>query len=116
MYGIAVRNAHRSGVLINFVTDNYDKRMVAEDGNIVITVCNHKTSSTHGAATICVSPEEGQLLAGYLNMRNCLLQNAPSKHVFLSQTGNPMTQSTVVSALSSSFGNSGYKQRWRLFC
>jgi len=52
--------------------------MVAEDGNIVISICNHKTSSTHGAATICVSDEEGQLLDGYLNMRNCLLQNAPS--------------------------------------
>ena len=78
---MCIRNAHRSGVLINFVTDDYDKRMVAEDGNIVITVCNHKTSSTHGAATICVSHEEGQLLAGYLNMRNCLLQNAPSIHV-----------------------------------
>jgi len=35
MYGIAVRNAHRSGVLINFVTDDYDKRMVAEDGNVM---------------------------------------------------------------------------------
>jgi len=55
--------------------------MVAEDGNIVITVCDNKTSSTHAAATICVSHEEGQLLAGYLNMRNCLLQNAPSTRI-----------------------------------
>jgi len=46
-----------------------------------ITVCDNKTSSTHGAATICVSDEEGQLLAGYLNMRNCLLQNAPSTRI-----------------------------------
>jgi len=35
----------------------------------------------------------------------------PHQHVFLSHTGKPMTQSTVASALSSSFGNSGYKQR-----
>jgi len=75
---MCITNAHRSGVLINFLTDYYDKRMVAEDGNTVITVCDNKTSSTHGAATICVSHEEGQLLDGYLNMRNCLLQNAPS--------------------------------------
>ena len=34
----------------------------------------------------------------------------PHQHVFLSHTGKPMTQSTVASALSSSFGNSGYKQ------
>ena len=78
---MCITNAHRSGVLINFLTDDYDKRMVAEDGNIVIGVCNHKTSSTHGAATICVSDEEGKLLDGYLNMRNCLLQNAPSTRI-----------------------------------
>jgi len=47
--------------------------MVAEDGNIVISDCNHKTSSTHAAAIIGTSHEEGQLLAGYLNMRYCLM-------------------------------------------
>ena len=104
------KNAHRSGMLVNFVIDDNDKQMVAEDGNIVITVCNHKTSSTHGAATICISYEEGQLLDGYLNMRDCLMPNVPSTHVFLSHTGTPMTQSTVTSALSSLFSNGGYKQ------
>jgi len=33
-------------------------------------------------------------------MRNCLLQNAPSMHVFLSHTGKPMTQSTVARVFS----------------
>ena len=35
----------------------------------------------------------------------------PHQHVFLSHTGKQMIQSSVASALSSSFGNSGYKQR-----
>jgi len=34
------------------------------------------------------------------HMRNCLLQNAPSMHVFLSHTGKPMTQSTVARVFS----------------
>jgi len=72
--------------------------MVAEGGNIVITVCNHKTSSTHGAATICVSDEEGQLLAGYMNMRNCLLQNAPSTRISESYREADDTIKCVISA------------------
>ena len=37
---ICIRYAHQSGILINFYSDDYDKRMVAEDGNIVAWLMN----------------------------------------------------------------------------
>jgi len=49
----------------------------------------------------------------WLGIRICAIDSCkmPHQHVFMSHRGKLMTQSTVASALSSSFGNSGYKQR-----
>ena len=48
---MCIRRAHRSAVLLKLVIDKYDKRMVAEDGNIVITVgTNNELCTVHGLA------------------------------------------------------------------
>ena len=108
---MSLTKAQRSGVLINFSLSDYDARMVDDKGSVVFNVAEHKTSSTHRAATICVNAEEARLLSDYLSMRHAVLQNFNSPFFFVSLTGKQMTQSTVASALSTAFGNIGIKDR-----
>jgi len=108
---MSLTKAQISGVLINFSLSDYDARMVDDKGSVVFNVAEHKTSSTHGTATICVNAEEARLLSDYLSMRYAVLQNFNSPSFFVSHTSKQMTQSTVASALSTAFVNIGIKDR-----
>ena len=108
---MSLTKAQISSVLINFSLSDYDARMVDDKGSVVFNVAEHKTSSTHGAATICVNAEEARLLSSYLNMSHAVLQNFNSPFFFVSHTGKQMKQSTVASALSTAFGNIRIKDR-----
>jgi len=62
-------------------------------------IAEHKTASTHGAATVAINKTEAQLL---MRFDHSLLMLA---HVFVNTTKTPMTQSNVSTV---AFANSGY--------
>lgn len=68
-------NAHRSGVISNFSTADFEQGLRAPrsaDGSTCFKILNHKTATTHGTANIAVDQEEAGLLASYMSMRNGL--------------------------------------------
>ena len=103
---LSLANANRSGVLTEMTLDDYRHGQYV-DGFRVVSVVNHKTVSTHGAANICVSPMEEDLIAGYLLLRaNIDLANTNNRF-FVTISGGPMSQSNIAYAISSSFKSSG---------
>jgi len=99
---LSVGNAHRSGVLINFSLTDYQSGTEMSDGTVVYSVAEHKTCSTHGAASIVVSADEAALLESYVRIRMSLRANC-APYVFINHTGNKMTQSNVATALTVAF-------------
>ena len=108
---LAVGNAHRTGVLINFSLSDYSTRKESDDGSVVFSVCHHKTATVHGAATLAISADEAKLLAGYMKIRRLSQFPEASPYVFVNHTGSQMTQSNVASALTSAFGKCGFAER-----
>jgi len=106
---LSISNAQHSGVLINFSLDDY-KRGMRVDGSMVFAVAEHKTLTTHGAATFAVNDDEEQLLHAYMTKFRYLDQfiNA-APYVFVNHTGTQMTQSNVAAALTVAFQKTGYK-------
>lgn len=111
---LSVGNAHRTGVLTHFTIADYEasmKQAVVGAENHVFTISEHKTASTHGAATLAVNSKEAKLLAGYMKLRK-FPQFAKAEHfVFITATLSKMTQSNVSSALTAAFANSGFNDR-----
>jgi hypothetical protein len=104
---LSVSNAHRSGVLINFSLKDYENGLKAFSENTVFSVCEHKTVSTQGAATIAVSADEAKLLTGYMVMRlNAVFQTA-APYVVINTTGTQMTQSNVAASLTAAVFKGG---------
>lgn len=59
---ISVANAHRTGVLINFKLTEHENGKQTNDGHVVFSVCEHKSTSIHGVATLAVNSDEAKLL------------------------------------------------------
>jgi len=119
---LCINNAHRTGVFANFYLSDYNDGVAEHelepenhDGDIVFTVVNHKTASTHGAATFSVNGQEYPLLSGYIKMRNKFvsseLDGVAAPLVFITKHGGKLTQSLIASCLTKAFDKSGYKRR-----
>ena len=111
---LSVGNAHRTGVLTNFSIADYEggmKQAAADAENLVFSISEHKTASTHGAATLAVNRKEAQLLAGYMKLRKLPQYAKAEKFVFITATLSKMTQSNVSSALTAAFSYSGFNDR-----
>ena len=122
MATLCINNAHRTGVFAHFSMSDfkhglaeYELEPDSHEGDIVFTVTEHKTASTHGAATFSVNTEERPLLAGYIKMRNkfvaSVLNDEAAPLVFITTTGGKLTQSHIASCLTAAFSNSGYNKR-----
>jgi len=68
--------AHRTGALTHFSVGDYETgiKAASESENVVFTVAEHKTASTHGAVTVAVNRKEVNLLTGYT------LSQLPQQH------------------------------------
>jgi len=108
---LCVGNAHRTGVLINFSLSDYHSGLEMSDGSFVYSVSQHKTASTHGAATIAVNAEEAVLLENYVKMRMSMKFPNSAAYVFINHTGRQMTQSNIASALTVAFNKCGFSDR-----
>jgi hypothetical protein len=111
---LSITNAHRSGVMCNFTTTDYDQGLRAPrtaDGSICFTILNHKTATTHGTANLAVDAEEAVMLASYMSMRNNLSALNIAPFVFINSTGTQMSASNIGSALTRAFVKSGYNER-----
>ena len=122
MTTLCISNAQRAGVFSKFSMSDYEAGITeyeldpeGNEGDIVFTVRDHKTASTHGAATFGVNSEERPLLSGYIKMRNQFvtseLDDVASPLVFITTTGGKLTQSHIASSLTAAFIKSGYKKR-----
>jgi len=74
---LPVSNAYRTRVLINFSVSDYHSRASMSDGSVIYSVSEHKTASTHGAASIVASADEANLLAAYMQIRSVLSDASP---------------------------------------
>ena len=110
---LCVGNAHRTGVLTHFSVADYEAgiKAASESEHVVFTVAEHKTASTHGAATVAVNRKEVSLLTGYMKLRLLPQFAAAKPFVFITATHTKMTQSNVSSALTAAFSNSGFTER-----
>jgi len=108
---LSVGNAHRTGVLINFSMTDYQSGLQMPDGSVVYSVSQHKTASTHGAATIAVNADESVMLKNYVKMRLSMKFANSAAYVFINHTGKQMTQSNVASALTAAFKKGGFADR-----
>jgi len=88
---LCVGNAHTTGVLAHFSAADCEAGIKSSD---LEDVAEHKTASTHGAATVAVKRKEVNLLSGYMKLRFlsqfaatenflCLLQRTTSVMVSL---------------------------------
>jgi len=112
---LSVSNAHRTGVLTNFTINDYHAGLAqfrsTNANSLVFIIAEHKTAGAHGAATLAVSSEEAELLAGYMQIRQKAELASAAPFVFITQTGKKMTQSLVSSSLTTAFAASGYSER-----
>ena len=111
---MSIYDAHRTGVLAHFSVQDYKdglKQPPDDEGNLVFTVAEHKTTGTHGAATLAVNDHEAALLAGYMAFRQLPQFSDAEPYVFLTLRKTKMTQSNVSSALTAAFRNSGFSDR-----
>lgn len=112
---LSISNAHRTGVLTNFTIKDYNTGLAyirsTNADSLVFVIAEHKTAGTHGAATLAVSTDEAELLACYMIIRQKPELASAAPYIFITQTGNKMTQSLVSSSLTTAFAASGYPDR-----
>src|SRR6218665_43606 len=111
---ISTANAHGSGVLCNLTTADYENGLRSqgkEDGSRCFKIVDQKTATTHGTANIAVGAEEAQLPSYYMTMRNKLDVENIAPYVFVNSIGTKMSPSNIGSALTCTFGRSGYNER-----
>ena len=87
------------------------KQTTDDEENIVFSIAEHKTVSSHGAATLAVNRHKVELLAGYVRLQMLPQFDNSEPFIFITTTTTEMTQSNVSSALTAAFGNSGYADR-----
>ena len=103
---LCVGNAHRTGVLTHFSVADYEAgiKAASESEHVVFTVAEHKTASTHGAATVAVNRKEVSLLTVYMKLRLLPQFAAAAPFVFITAIHTKMTLSNV--------SNSGIFKQW----
>lgn len=104
---LSICNAHRAGVVMRLTLQQYREGMTNRKAGSPVTfsVPKHKTTATHGAATLCLQSEYVCVLEGFILMRE-KIQTA-SDQVFVNFTGGEMSQSNIACALSRAFGTAG---------
>src|SRR6218665_852616 len=111
---ISTANAHGLEVLCNLTTADYENGLRSqgkEDGSRCFKIVDQKTATTHGTANIAVGAEEAQLPSYYMTMRNKLDVENIAPYVFVNSIGTKMSPSNIGSALTCTFGRSGYNER-----
>lgn len=87
------------------------KQKSVETGDVVFTVAKHKTTTSHGAATLALNEHESELLSGYMHVRTGQQFADAQPFVFITTTKQQMTQSNIASALTTAFSHSGFSDR-----
>jgi len=99
---IALKNANRSSVLAHMtVNELLAARLV--DGQYVVSVAEHKTATTYGAAKVVLTPSLHQYVTVYCVKFWSLIvtaDNSPSE-LFLSWNGLPVTSGQITRCLQS---------------
>jgi len=105
---VALKNANRSGVLAHMtVNELLAARLV--DGQYVVSVAEHKTATTYGAAKVVLTPSLHQYMTVYcVKFRSQVVpaNNTPSE-LFLSWNGLPMTSGQITRCLQSVWHRAG---------
>jgi len=94
---------------------DYQSGTEMSDGTVVYSVAEHKTCSTHGAASTVVNADEAALLISYVRIRMSLRANC-APYAFINHTGNKMTQSNTASALTDAFSGISSDHVQRITC
>ena len=108
---IVFNNANRSGVLSNVTIENFESAKVVNNHHVV-SVPNHKTSSTHGPAKIILSSVLFAWLSTYANtIRPLVLVNSEIQQdeLFLSYFGEAMSSGQISKAMPSVWAKAGLK-------
>ena len=103
---ITIANVHRSGVMANMTMEEYKKAKKVE-GNMVISVKEHKTADTHGPARVVLSSSLFSYLRLYINeLRRHVVESSSEEsdsnnaHVFLSWNGGKLESGQVSTAIN----------------
>ena len=91
---ITLKNAHRSGALANMKLNEFKAARLV-DGEYVVSVTEHKTAVTYGAAKVVLSPSLQHYVAVYCEKFRSQVISADKKlpELFLSWHGLPLTRS-----------------------
>jgi len=97
---IALTNANRSGVLANMTTNEFMAARLV-DGQYVVSVSEHKTATTYGAAKIVLTPSLYQYMKVYCEKFRPQVVAADKNppELFLSWHGLPLTGGQITRCL-----------------
>ena len=96
---IALANANRSGVLANMTLKEFQAARIV-DGQYVVSVAEHKTALTYGAAKIVLSPTLHHYVAVYCkHIRSQVVSGTSPNELFLSWFGAGMTSGQITKAV-----------------
>ena len=110
---ITIANAHRSGVMANMMMEEYKKAKKVE-GNMVISVKEHKTADTRGPARVLLSSSLFSYLRLYINaLRRHAVESSSEEsdsnnaNVFLSWNGGKLESGQVSTAINAAWRKGG---------
>jgi hypothetical protein len=111
---VSFENAHRAGVLINFMLADFsiawsNLQKQTRQETITFNVHKHKTDSVYGLANIVLTTgDDLMMLKSYIKIRRSLRGTRQSvDNVFVNYTGEPMSASNVAYALTQTLAKAG---------
>ena len=105
---IVYPNAQRPGVIQYMTINEFHEREENEEGNFLINVLHHKTSSTTGAVDIIIDKELEEVIESYLE--NIRVHTSPQRksikeRLFITHTGNEFFKiSETIIQVANSYG------------
>jgi len=94
---IMITHGHRTGVITNATTNEFQNAPRDEDGTHVVFVNKHKTSSTYGPAPLVLNTDVHNLLKTHISQRASLTRS--TEYLFCHHNGQQMTSNDVCRGL-----------------
>ena len=99
----ALENGQRTGALLNMKLDEFETRHVSEDGTTAISVLNHKTMKSSGAAIIILNAQLSKMFETYVKLFRAPFAKCPN--IFIKPNGDPLTHPTFANSIKSQMDN-----------